>query len=178
MPIENRGRTTWGTQGVKICETEEGNCALKTYSINRFLREIKVDNIQIPEYQRDLIKEKTKDIYKDLRKNYKRRSNYLLIGDPIKVARYNDTNFVIDGQHRIEAMKLLKRLESRRSEEFGECTKVIKVNCMFIAFIDQEEAEDYYRKINIDRQNALLIKQEYMNKAFDDGLLDCESDTE
>ncbi len=170
---ENRGRTTWGTQGRTICETDESNCALKTFTIDRFLREIAVGNVRIPEYQRDLIKEKTTAIYQDIRRAYKRRTNYFLIGDPIKIARYNDKNFIIDGQHRIEAMKIIKRLEDNRPGEFKDCTKKIKVNCMFIEFIDIEEAKEYYDKINIDRQNPLLIKQSYMNKAFADDFLSC-----
>lgn len=112
---------------------------LKKVKISRLVKMKKDGELIIPEFQRDLILSKVKDIenYYLLNQNI---FNY--ISNPIQIANYENKLFLIDGQHRLEA---LLNLTSRMSIDDDE----LFVNIFLCDNI--QSMKELYSNINLDR---------------------------
>lgn len=112
---------------------------LKKVKISRLVKMKKEEELIIPEFQRDLILSKVRGIenYYMLNQNI---FNY--ISNPIQIANYENKLFLIDGQHRLEA---LLNLTSRMSIDDHE----LFVNIFLCDNI--QSMRELYNNINLDR---------------------------
>jgi hypothetical protein len=112
---------------------------LKKVKISRLVKMKKDGELIIPEFQRDLILSKVRSIenYYMLNQNI---FNY--ISNPIQIANYENKLFLIDGQHRLEA---LLNLTSRMSIDDHE----LFVNIFLCDNI--QSMKELYCNINLDR---------------------------
>ena len=112
---------------------------LKKVTISRLVKMKKDGDLIIPEFQRDLILSKVRSIenYYMLNQNI---FNY--ISNPIQIANYENKLFLIDGQHRLEA---LLNLTSRMSIDDHE----LFVNIFLCDNI--QSMKELYCNINLDR---------------------------
>lgn len=112
---------------------------LKKVKISRLVKMKKDGELIIPEFQRNLILSKVRGIenYYQLNQNI---FNY--ISNPIQIANYENKLFLIDGQHRLEA---LLNLSNRMSIDDHE----LFVNIFLCDNV--QSMKELYNNINLDR---------------------------
>jgi len=109
--------------------------------INKSIDEI---IFEIPEIQRSLSDENVKNIYEFQNNYYKTHGEYCLNGT-ISIAIANTIQYLIDGMHRITALKILRR-------EFPE--RNISLNIDYF-YINVQDLEKIYKFVNTHLPNSI-----------------------
>jgi hypothetical protein len=111
------------------------NTIIKIMTIDK----IKELNIIKPKFQRIIDKQKVKDIVK-MQLDFNKKNNFFnfTASGPINIHKWNDQYFLIDGQHRMEALEKL----------YNDHSHQIKFYIILVTVNSQEELEFNYDMIN------------------------------
>ena len=172
------GRTTFGIQGRKVIEDElndEPEWIMKTLNLRQVDRELERENIRLPDFQRDKVLGKAKAIAEAVKQNHMNKKTHTLVGDSIKIGNYNEINWVIDGQHRLTAIRRLVKKYQKNDELKILDTKILLV---IIKFKNRKETLEYYNQINKDRKEIPPNNQALKDIFKDGGYLTCDSDSD
>ena len=103
-----------------------------------------IDEIQfeIPDIQRGIIEESVKNIY-DFQNNYFVTNGEYCLNGTISIAIMNNVYYLIDGQHRVEALKLLRKAYPER---------IIALN---IDYFYTSDIDAVYKFVNTNIPNAI-----------------------
>jgi len=102
-------RTSFGITGKDICMGDK-TCAIKKISGDQILIHVEKEIIKIPEFQRELELDKVNSIKRKFIEKHKKGENYLIKhGYTMSLCKIADRKelWVIDGQHRLEVIKIL-----------------------------------------------------------------------
>ena len=102
-------KTTYGLPGKDIGVSDK-TCGLKIISTPTLIECLNKGTIVIPDFQRELQQDKIEGIVSEFIKRHKNNENYLIKhGFTISLCKLGNKKelYVIDGQHRLEAIKIL-----------------------------------------------------------------------
>ena len=130
-----------GIYGTKIFEQK--NYALMLVDAKNLIDKINDGIINIPIFQREVISEKIGKIVKLFKKEFKQGDNIFIQCD-FKIASYSigstDKNLLVDGQHRIEALKIL----------IDQKYNIGKVRVSIKSCKNYKDCQRYFKHININ----------------------------
>ena len=144
----NRGNYSNGFHGRVI--SEHGNIVIKETYLAMLIEDWKRRNmIEIPEYQRPLNDAKIASIFNTFKANITNGNmEHLMVH--IVIARHNGRNFILDGQHRMEAYHKLY-IRAMKDKKRYKYRLEVPIIISVVRFDSKDDAKAAYNRLNIDR---------------------------
>lgn len=157
------GKSKWGIGGNEI--HSDDIFMIKKIKMSYLIKEYKLGNIIIPQFQREVDQGKILKIYKNQKKYKKKMQNWILQQGvlTICVLEISETNYklyLIDGQHRLLAMELLEKKDIITDDEvliqMKKCNSIKEMKIYFKTLNINSKIEIQYQCLENEFYEALI----------------------